>query len=78
MEGSPPGSSVYGILQARILERFAFPSPGELPDPGIEPWYSALQADSLPTEPLGKPKGKVTPFSGISSFQSRTHRIKKN
>ena len=31
-----------------------FPSPGDLPDPGIEPW-SALQAGSLPTEPLGKP-----------------------
>ena len=27
-----------------------FPSPGDLPDPGIEPGSSALQADSLPTE----------------------------
>ena len=35
-----------------------FPSPGDLPDPGIEPRASALQADSLPSEPLGKP-GKV-------------------
>ena len=35
--GSPPGSSVHGILQARILEWVAFPSPGDLPDPGIEP-----------------------------------------
>ena len=32
-----------------------FPSPGDLPDPGMEPWSPALQADSLPTEPLGKP-----------------------
>ena len=30
------------------------PSPGDLPDPGIEPF--ALQADSLPTELSGKPK----------------------
>ena len=31
------------------------PSPGDLPDPGIEPRYPpALQADSLPAEPLGK------------------------
>ena len=27
-----------------------FPSPGDLPNPGIEPWSPALQADSLPTE----------------------------
>ena len=31
------------------------PSPGVLPDPGIKPWSPALQADSLPTELLGKP-----------------------
>ena len=28
-----------------------FPSPEHLPDPGIELWSPALQADSLPTEP---------------------------
>ena len=33
----PPGSSVHGILQARILERIAFPPPEDLPDPGIKP-----------------------------------------
>ena len=32
-----------------------FPSPGDLPNPGIEPGSPALQADSLPTELLGKP-----------------------
>ena len=32
-----------------------FPSPGDLPDPEIEPKSPALQADSLLTEPLGKP-----------------------
>ena len=31
-----------------------FPSPGDLSDPGIEPWSPALQADSLPSEPPGK------------------------
>ena len=51
---SPPGSSVHGILQARILEWVAIPSPGDLPDPGIESRSPALQADSLPTEPPGK------------------------
>ena len=32
-----------------------FPSPGNLPKPGIEPWSLARQADSLPSEPPGKP-----------------------
>ena len=32
-----------------------FPSPGDLPDPGIEPRSPALQADALLTELLGKP-----------------------
>ena len=31
-----------------------FPSPGDPPDPGIEPGSSALQADSLQSEPPGK------------------------
>ena len=52
---SPPGSSVRGISQARILEWLPFPSPGDLPNPGIEHESPALQADSLPCEPLGKP-----------------------
>ena len=50
MDCSSPGSSVHGILQARILEWVAFPPPGDLTDPGIEaksPAAPALQADSL-------------------------------
>ena len=33
-----------------------FPSPGDLPNPGIEPTSPTLWADSLPAEPPGKPK----------------------
>ena len=44
-----------GILQARILECTAMPSFRDLSNPGIEPRSTALQADSLPSEPLGKP-----------------------
>ena len=33
-----------------------FPSPGDLPNPGIKPRSPELQADSLPAEPPGKPK----------------------
>ena len=49
MDDSPPGSSVHGIFQARILEWVSMPSPGDLPNPGIEPVFPgslALQADS--------------------------------
>ena len=51
LDCSPPGSSVHGILQARILEWVAVPPPGDRPNPGIEPRSPALQADSLPSEP---------------------------
>ena len=47
--------TVHGILQARILEWVAYPSPVDRPDPGIELGSPALQADSLPTELSGKP-----------------------
>ena len=55
MDCSPPSSSVHGILQARILESVTTPfsSPGDLPDPGIEPGFPVLQADSLSSEPPG-------------------------
>ena len=45
------------IVQARILEWVAFPSPGNLPKSGIEPRSPSLRADSLPDEPQGKPIG---------------------
>ena len=54
---------VHGILQARILEWVAVPSPGNLPNPGIEPSSPALQVDSLPAEPPGKPSMSSTKFS---------------
>ena len=46
---------VYGILQVRILEWIAVPSPGDLANPEIEPRYPTLQADSLPADLPGKP-----------------------
>jgi len=45
---SLPGSSVHGIFQARVLEWLPFPTPGDLPDPGIESVSPALRVDSLP------------------------------
>jgi len=59
MHCSPPGSSAHGIFQARILEWFAIPSPGDLlPDPGIEPAClasPALAGGFFTTELPGKP-----------------------
>ena len=54
MSCGPMDYTVHGILQARILEWVAFPSPGDLPNPGIKPRSPTLQADSLPAEPPGK------------------------
>ena len=47
MDCSLPDSSVHGISQAIILP---FPSPGDLPNPGIQPGAPELQADYLLSE----------------------------
>ena len=49
---SLPGSSVHGQESWNGLP---CPPPGDLPDPGIKPGSSALQADSLLSDPPGKP-----------------------
>ena len=51
MDGSLPGSSVQGILQARILEWVAFPSLGDLLNQGIEPVSPALAGGFFLAEP---------------------------
>ena len=53
---SLPGSSVHEIFQARVLEWATFPSPGDLPNPGIEPRSPTLQTGALPSESPGKPQ----------------------
>ena len=55
MDCSPPGSSVHGILQARTLEWVVMPSSRDLPNPGIKPGSSALQAHSLSLSHQGSP-----------------------
>ena len=56
--------TVHGILQARILEWVAFP----FSNPGIKPRSPALQVDSLPAEPSGKPNWRETVKSFILKF----------
>ena len=59
---SPPGSSVHGIFQAKILEWIDIFPPGDLPDPGIEPTSPALAGQFLTTEPPRKPFSLVNYF----------------
>ena len=77
MDCSHPGSSVHGILQARILEKIVIPFSREFSDPVIEPRSLVLVLDSLPSEAPGKP-----PFIHIGMYLwtwirmklARTHR----
>ena len=48
LDYSPPGSSFMGLTNKEYWSGLPFPSPGDLPIPGIEPGSPALQADSLP------------------------------
>ena len=69
MDCSTPGFSVYGILQARILE---WVTPGDLPDSGIEPVSPAMPALCIAgrfftAEPLEKPRNPE--FSSVQSLR---------
>ena len=58
MDCIPPGSSVCGILQARLLEWIAMPSSGEFPNPRTEPMslmFHAVADGFLSLMPPGKP-----------------------
>ena len=59
MDYSPPGSSVHGIFQARILEWVAISSSRGSSQPGIKPASPALAGEFFTTEPLGKPLSKI-------------------
>ena len=50
---TPPS---MGFSRQECWSGLPFPSPEDLPDPGIEPGSPALQADALPSEPPGKGK----------------------
>ena len=50
-----PAPLSMGFSRQEYWSGFTFPSPGDLPNPGIEPGPPTLQADTLPSEPPGKP-----------------------
>ena len=55
-----------GFSRQEYWSGLPFPSPGDLPDPVIKLWSPALQADSLPSEPTGKPSS--VQFSSVSQW----------
>ena len=70
---NPMDYTVHGILQARILEWVVVPFSRGSSQPRFEPRSPALQADSLPAEPQGKPKntgvGSLSLLQGIFPTQ---------
>ena len=56
-----------GFSRQEYWSGLPFPSPGDLPDPGIEPGSPALQADTLLSEPPGKPRDLQTSSPWASS-----------
>ena len=71
MDCSLPGFSVLEIFQARTLEWVAIPSPGDLPDPGIEP-----MSDSLSLSHEGSPEAHTTQiFIGIQLLLGAEERV---
>ena len=63
MDCGPPGSSVHGILQSRILEWLV-----DLPDPEIKPRSTDLQANSLPFEAWGNPTQTSNKYAKSNLF----------
>ena len=51
-----------GFSRQEYWSGLPFPSPGDLPDPGIEPESPALQADALTSEPPGSPPDSLGRF----------------
>ena len=65
-----------GFSRQEYWSGLPFPSPGDLPNPGVEPGSPALQADALPSQPPGKPIWTKTNFSSPPSPQGYFGRMK--
>ena len=62
---APPS---VGFSKQECWSGLPFPSPGDFPDPGIEPGSPAMQADALPWEPSGNPSTKWISFTKACAF----------
>ena len=63
----PPGSCLWGFSRQEHWRGLPFPPPGDLRNLGIVPRFPALQADSLPSQPPGKPLLRAG--SSVQNFQ---------
>ena len=59
-----------GFSRQEYWSGLPFPSPGDLPSPRIEPRSPMLQADSLPSEPPGKPSNRTDSSHFVYPFVS--------
>ena len=69
------GPLSMGFSRQEYWSGLPFSSPGDLPNPGIEPRSSALQADSLPAEPPGKPN--YMKYNKMQRYQSIMNMLQK-
>ena len=61
-----------GLSRQEYWSGLPFPSPGDLPEPGIEPRSPILQADTLTSAPPGKPQNlEIKMESQINSLETR-------
>ena len=65
-----------GFSRQEYWSGLPFPSPGDLPDPGIEPRSPALQAEALTSEPPGSPKN-MERFTNLRVILSVLRRMQK-
>ena len=77
MDCSPPGSSVHGILQAEYWDGLPHPSPGDPPNPGIEPTSPALAGGFFTTNATWEALGMTClPLNRISLW--KIYNLKKS
>ena len=66
MDCSLPRSPSRGFFGQEYWSGLPFPAPEDLPNPGIEPGFPTLEADTLTSEPPGKPSGTLSIRSNSS------------
>ena len=72
MDCSLPGFSVHGIFQQEYWSGLPFPSPGDLPDPGIKLASLALAGRFFTAEPPGKPQKGYIPPQGHTAHRGQS------
>ena len=83
MDYGLPGPVSLEFSSQECWSGLSFPTPGDLPNPGVEPGSPALQADSLPSEPPGKPlesrlPGEISITSDMQMTPPLWQKAKKN